>query len=192
MLNNKKGTNTIQRSRGEPMQKQYYTNADYSIDDRAKDDSITDSLRDEFVPSTFSDDLYIPFDFCIDSNTNKLIDLSQYELTLEERMSSTYIRVHKMIPSCLALYRLICAYGEELKINPSNGYKSVWNTNLEHKETGVKIWVGDIKAGFSLSVYVPKNIPIEKAKEVGIRFLSLLIDKNFTHPYDGVIAGSVA
>lgn len=173
----------------------YYTNSDYTIP-RAKNDAVREALANEFLPSknTNSDGVFRGFNFSINIDNNEIVDTNTIDfssMTLEEKWDR-YIEVFQMIPSSLALYRLICTYGSKLKISPSNGYKSVWAVELIHNQTGVKLLIGDSKAGFFVSVYTKNRDMDAQAFQVGKRFLSLLIDKNFTHSYDRTIAGSVA
>jgi hypothetical protein len=181
------------RERKKEDMKNYYTNAEYTIP-RAKNDAVREALANEFKPIEASDIFYSRIDFVLDTINNNLVEFDQKKypnITLEEKWDR-FIDVWQFIPSSLALYRLICAFGYNcLQPTHVDGYKGVWAVELQHKETGVKLCVGDNKGGFAFSICTDsKNY--EDVQKVGLRFLSLLIDKNFTHTYDRTIAGSVA
>lgn len=174
------------------MENQYYTNCEYVIS-RAENDDVRVALANEFEPIEAGNTTYRQIRLCLDKTNNEIIefDLIDYpNITLEEKWER-FIDIWQLIPSSLALYRLVCAFGTSLKASNIDGYKGVWSFEFEHKETGVKLCVGDNKGGLAFSICMDSK-SYEDVQIVGIRFLSLLIDKNFTHTYDRTIAGSVA
>jgi hypothetical protein len=62
---------------------------------------------------------------------------------------------------------------------------------LRHKESQEQLYIGDAKGGVSIGCskyHLDKNFPRSDIEEL----LSFLCSYNVLHPYDGVIAGSVA
>ncbi len=166
----------------------YLTNCEYSIN-RAKNDSIREKLESDFqVVQDVPDYSGYHIDFRVILKTNKIKEYSDLgQLGLDQ-----YVGIHKLIPSALVMYRLVCTFGKELNIEYGDSYKSVWSTQLRHKETGIIINIYDFKGAFSINFVMDSMYSEEDYSKVGKLFLKLISDKNFTHTYDQTVAGSVA
>lgn len=92
------------------------------------------------------------------------------------------------IPSYWALYALRCIF-PGCKVEISDGYKSVWDIPLRHKETGEVVWFGEHKGGFVFRMV--ETEPNESLRQSLVNLLDLLSGP-VAHPYDGVQAGSIA
>ena len=102
--------------------------------------------------------------------------------------------LYRAIPSCLLLYRLICTFGPtKLNCRGNEGYKMVWEYPLKHKETGEFVVFDEWKGGstFHTRFYSTEDLP-ESYKNDLTTLINYLISNECAHPYDGVVAGSVA
>lgn len=130
-------------------------------------------------------------DVAINAKTHKASWNERGYLGKEE----THIGLYRAIPSALLMYRLACLFPGSIKTEGSKGYKVVWQFNLIHKPTGTQITFGEWKGAslFWTKFYgcKDKNIPDGFLKDVQ-KLISYLVSKNAAHPYDGLIAGSVA
>lgn len=107
----------------------------------------------------------------------------------------------QVISSALLLYRCAATFDTTIKTWGQKGYKAVWHLNLLHKPTGQRVGLGEHKgaAGFwtvhsSLEVVdngqkeaIPQTF-LDDIKEL----LEYLVSDVCAHPYDGLVAGSVA
>jgi hypothetical protein len=145
--------------------------------------------------------------FAYDTNEKKIIMNKKRIYPFPENQ----ISLHKTISSSFALYRLLAIFGP-LKLS-SDGYKSVWNIALKHKETENILTLYDYKGAFSIgsefsegfgdlpfnndkdsffgNIKIIQNIP-EPFKNDIIRLLNLICSDESPHPYDGCVAGSIA
>jgi len=101
--------------------------------------------------------------------------------------------MYEVIPSSLLLYRLLCLYKAEVITEGPDGYKCIWWITLKHKATGDKLTLGEWKgaAGIWTSYYSLKELPSSFKKDI-LSLLNLLVSETCPHPYDGLVAGSVA
>lgn len=106
-------------------------------------------------------------------------------------------RTHKIdraIPAALLLYRLICTFGPvNLHCEGNKGYKMVWYYALKHKKTNTPIvfdeWKGS--SGFHTSFHTFTEMSEELQKDI-CTLVDYLLSNECGHPYDGLVAGSVA
>lgn len=102
------------------------------------------------------------------------------------------ISFYEAISSALLMYRLACTFQGVMRVN-SEGYKCVWDFNIRHKETGEIISFGEHKGGSSFwtPYYSFDKVPKELQKDL-LELLTYLVSDTCAHPYDGLVAGSVA
>ena len=93
-----------------------------------------------------------------------------------------------VISSPLLLYRLRCLFPVE--VQEVDRYKSVWEAEVVHKASGRILGFGEHKG--APRVYLSPDEPNREFVEDGIELLNLLCDPRCPHPYDGIVAGSVA
>lgn len=98
------------------------------------------------------------------------------------------------IPAALLLYRLICTFGPvKLNCEGNEGYKMVWYYSLKHKKTNMPIvfdeWKGS--SGFHTAFHTFADMPEEFQKDICV-LIDYLLSDECGHPYDGLVAGSVA
>jgi len=102
-----------------------------------------------------------------------------------------FIPMYKIMSPALLLYRLIATFFGTPTCE--DGYKSIWAYNLTHKATGKGIsfseWKGAI--GFWLPDYKQEQLTPEFKADL-IELLNYLVSDECAHPYDNLVAGSVA
>ena len=102
-----------------------------------------------------------------------------------------YLSIYRIISPSLLLYRLIATFFG----NPvcQDGYKSIWEYNLVHKATGKGLSFSEWKgaAGFWVPEGNSKQLNAEFKKDL-IELMNYLISQKCAHPYDNLVAGSVA
>ena len=110
-----------------------------------------------------------------------------------EKFLPDYIGMYHVISSALLLYRLICLYKAEVYTEGPEGYKCIWWITLKHKETGEVLMFGEWKgaAGIWTRYHNSKELPASYKKDT-LNLLNFLVSKTCPHPYDGLVAGSVA
>ena len=103
-----------------------------------------------------------------------------------------YVAFYQAIPSCLLLYRLGCLFEGRPYFSGSDGYKVTWSFSLVHT-SGERITFGEWKGGalFWLLAGGPNDLSKDFKKDV-LDLLGVLLHKNCPHPYDELVAGSVA
>ena len=169
----------------------YVTNCQY-IQDRNGDYQTLEMLQQKFKPSNeglrngFNGN--IAAHFKVNRKTKKVSMADQWTCS-DDKFAS----LHQAIPSALALYRL-CAFGENtIRAFGQDGYKCVWQYAVEHIESKTLIVFGEHKGAFSF--WLQKSSKDELSKEL-IRdleqFITYICSDKFAHPYDGLVAGSVA
>ncbi|MFN3454040.1 MAG: hypothetical protein ACK41T_03705 [Pseudobdellovibrio sp.] len=172
------------------MNKQYLTNANY-IMDRQADYETLEKLREKFKPvkeDIQSGNGNLAGFYSVNRKTKKLKLNKSRSYNFE-----TDAGLYAVISSSLALYRL-CAYdGVTVHTYGQEAYKCVWSVGLVHEATGVVVHFGEHKGGFSFwTQYASvEDAPKDFIKDLTM-FLEYLISDNFAHPYDGLVAGSVA
>ena len=125
---------------------------------------------------------------------NTVFDIEKQSIALMDYQygNEKYISLYTLISSPLLMYRLICVFGYT-PIIAESPYKVVWEYPIEHKETGIQIsfseWKGGIYFGMKETDY--KKLP-QSYKDDFIALFNHLISNECAHPYDGLVAGSVA
>ena len=102
-----------------------------------------------------------------------------------------YIATYRLISPALLLYRLIATFFAAPKCE--DNYKMIWHYNLTHKETGKQISFSEWKgaAGFWVSDYEHTKLPTQFKADL-IELMNYLVGNECAHPYDNLVAGSVA
>jgi hypothetical protein len=102
-----------------------------------------------------------------------------------------FIPMYRMMSPALLLYRLIATFFGSPKCE--DGYKMIWHYNLTHKLTGKAIsfseWKGAI--GFWIPDYTHEKLNKEFKKDL-VELMNYLVSNECVHPYDNLVAGSVA
>jgi hypothetical protein len=97
-----------------------------------------------------------------------------------------------VISSALLLYRTLCLFGAPVKVEHAN-YKCIWWVCLRHIETGEYLVLGEWKgaAGTWTEYHSAKELPKAFRQDI-LLLLNELCAPDCPHPYDGLVAGSVA
>ena len=102
-----------------------------------------------------------------------------------------YISMYQIMSPALLLYRLIATFFGAPEC--SDGYKQIWHYNLKHKESGKIIsfseWKGAI--GFWLPETDYKKLTPIFRNDL-IELMNYIVSNECAHPYDNLVAGSVA
>lgn len=93
------------------------------------------------------------------------------------------------ISSAFVMYKLACLFHGVTITYSIDGYKSVWCVILRDRETNETITIYDWKGGVGFGECQDSS---EKTIENLREFIKLYILGKCPHPYDNVIAGSVA
>lgn len=105
--------------------------------------------------------------------------------------NENYIPMYRMISPALLLYRLIATFFGSPKCE--DNYKSIWEYNLLHKATGKSVsfseWKGAI--GFWLPDTNVEKVNKQLKADI-IELMNYLVSNECTHPYDNLVAGSIA
>jgi hypothetical protein len=98
----------------------------------------------------------------------------------------------EVISASLLLYRLMCVFYEPPLV-PKRAYKTLWEYPLLHVATGHVLGLMDYKAGISMVTAFDdlSEMPDDFAKDA-LELLNFLVSEQVAHPYDGVLAGSIA
>ncbi|KAG5178059.1 hypothetical protein JKP88DRAFT_248354 [Tribonema minus] len=95
-----------------------------------------------------------------------------------------------VLSSALMLYRLQCISGTACVHIQGEGYKCVWEVYMLHKATNRVMWFHDYKGTFYCRFQ--RGPKPEQYQADGLELINLLFAPNCPHPYDGIIAGTVA
>lgn len=102
-----------------------------------------------------------------------------------------FISMYRIMSPALLLYRLIATFFGTPKC--ADNYKMIWHYNLTHKLTGKVIsfseWKGAI--GFWIPDYDHAKLNMKFKKDL-IELMNYIISEECVHPYDNLVAGSVA
>jgi hypothetical protein len=134
----------------------------------------------------------ISFELNVDRQTRKSEFLKSGNLN--SFTEQKYAQLYQAIPAALLLYRLICTFGPvKLNCEGNQGYKMVWYYSLKHKKTNTPIvfdeWKGS--SGFHTTFHTFTDVPEELQKDICV-LIDYLLSDECGHPYDGLVAGSVA
>lgn len=166
----------------------YLTNCMW-VTDRLKDDKKLEKMKKKFV---FSSE-----EWEVDTNGNlntffQFNENRKIELKKDWTFNPDYYGFYQAIPSALLLYRLGCVFDGEVHFD-REGYKAIWDFPLKHIKTGELVIFGEHKGGSSFwTRWVNvKDVPKEFLKDLK-ELIEYLVSDEVSHPYDGVVAGSVA
>ncbi len=142
--------------------------------------------------------------YCGNVDTDISINLKTRKITFDGRVSfldegfekceKTNCSLYQAISPSLALYRTICLFDNpHVDCEGNAGYKVPWTMLLLHKKTqniiAVREWKGAF--GIGMSYYRTSDVPDSLKKDLKLFLETILSDKS-PHPYDGLVAGSVA
>lgn len=186
----------IQPILGDKMIKPYLVNCDYvgernaNYERRKAIEVLFEPDPEQNFPNSSGN---VSHELVIDPQTLKSKFLKTGIEGLRER-TEKYASLYQAIPSALLLYRLICTFGPvKLNCNGNEGYKMVWHYSLTHKNTNTPIvfseWKGS--SGFHMAFHTFTDMPEEVQKDI-CTLVDYLLSNECGHPYDGLVAGSVA
>lgn len=169
----------------------YYRNCEYILK-RQADYDTRDLLRSKFVAAKDGS-----LDgFCGNLAAHITINIKTGKAKLNKEWAGSdenNVALYKAIPSALVLYRL-CAF-DEVKVETfgPEGYKCVWQVGLVHVKSGRLVYFGEHKGAFSFWTQNSADEIKDKAfiKDL-CQFITYLCSDKFAHPYDSLVAGSVA
>jgi hypothetical protein len=99
-----------------------------------------------------------------------------------------------VISSAMLLYRTLCLFGAPVRVvSKRNQYKCIWWISLRHKESGEILQLGEWKgaAGTWTKYHSSTELP-KTFRQDTLLLLNELCSPDCPHPYDGLVAGSVA
>lgn len=165
----------------------YLTNCVWLLN-RLKDDKKLEKMKKKFV---------FVKENRIDTNGNLAMFFQftkdrKVELQKDFATNFELYGFYQTIPSALLLYRLGCVFDGEVHFD-REGYKCIWEFPLKHIKTEEVVIFGEHKAGSSFwTRFVNvKDVPKEFLKDLK-ELIEYLVSDEVSHPYDGVVAGSIA
>lgn len=180
------------------MNKEYIVQP-HCIQPRNGDDKAGERMRKLFVPATKKEYEGTPtmgnlklFSY-FNGKTKRVVITKKWPdyLTLKK---SGHAALYQCISAALALYRAICLFPRPNVIcEGSEGYKYPWALPLKHVETGEILVLCEWKGGFGFHTrfHSPQEAPKAFLRDT-CRLLTLMMSSKCPHPYDKVVAGSVA
>lgn len=172
--------------------KTYLTNCEYIMERQANYDKLTElrakfvAVKDNYEMNGFSGNLAAHVSF---NRKTKKAKFNKAWSTSDDSNAAMY----QAIPSALALYRLCCFDEVKVEAQGQNGYKCTWSVALVHAPSGKLVVFGEHKGAFSFWTAAHGEEMKDKAFIKDLTdFLTYLVSDNFAHPYDGLVAGSVA
>ena len=174
------------------MDRNYLVNCDY-IQERNANYERRKAIEELFEPDPEQNfpngaNGNVSHELGIDPNTLKSEFINEIERIRK------YASLYQAIPASLLLYRLICTFGPiKLHCEGNKGYKMVWYYALKHKKTNTPIVFDEWKgaAGFHTSFHSFTEMSEELQKDI-CTLVDYLLSDECGHPYDGLVAGSVA
>lgn len=113
--------------------------------------------------------------------------------TLHSEFKNGYCGMYKVMSSAMLLYRLLCLFQAKVTSEGPDGYKCIWWITLRHKRTDETVTFGEWKGAAGIwTKHLSINELSETYKADLLELLNLLYSKTCPHPYDGLVAGSVA
>lgn len=128
-------------------------------------------------------------------NIRPTFNISTGKFTFDEHEygEEGYCGMYTAMSSAMLLYRLLCLYQAKVTSEGPDGYKCIWWITLKHKATNETITFGEWKGAAGIWT---RHINIKELSEAYkndlLELLNLLYSKICPHPYDGLVAGSVA
>ncbi len=170
--------------------KQYITSAPY-IAERLENTVWQDLIKVKWNFSPDSPDMHNNL------ATNSLrFDKEQQRFVLQDAYNVIFRNNESLgavISSSLLLYRLICIFNEAPIVeNTEEAYKSVWEFPLRHRSGDFFTFL-DYKGAATVNSYHSRkeDLPEEVASDL-LEFLTFITSNQVAHPYDHLLAGSVA
>lgn len=166
------------------MKPDYLSNCLWAVK-RLKSDERLEKMQSKFV--------FFPNGSKEDTNGHLV---SFFQFNKDRKIELNYITglygFYQAIPSALLLYKLGCVFDGEVHFD-REGYKCIWEFPLRHKKTKEIVVFGEHKAGSTFwTKYVDVGSIPEEFLEDLKELLEYLVSDEVSHPYDGVVAGSVA
>lgn len=131
---------------------------------------------------------------CGNVNNQFYFDIKNQSFTFSDKslyMDESYIPMYRIMSPALLLYRLISTFFGSPKC--CDGYKTIWEYTVKHTESGKQMnfseWKGAI--GFWLPEHTYTKLS-EQFRSDLIELMNYLISNECAHPYDNLVAGSVA
>lgn len=169
--------------------RQFAVNPDYT-QDRTGNYERRDKLNDKWeffkgeMPSGYSGNVHSQFYF----DTQK-----QEFLFSDERLynDDNFIPMYRLMSPALFLYRLLATFFGS--VHCADNYKSIWEYNIIHKHTGKVLSFSEHKGaiGFWLPEYSYTQLHHQFKNDL-IELMAYLASNECAHPYDNLVAGSVA
>ncbi len=103
------------------------------------------------------------------------------------------VGVYQAISSALMLYRLACVFKPIVQFKGREAYKCTWSAAFRNKALGIDILFYEWKGALTIGLRLTGSGQFSEAQyAAALDLINLLLAPNLTHPYDGVVAGSVA
>lgn len=124
-----------------------------------------------------------------DTEKNKFF----FESTKHKGNRDKDLSMWQVISSPFLLYRLLTTFKAPVETLGPEGYKCIWWITLKHKETGEVLSFGEWKGAAGIWTRFHSSTELPKAfKRDTLEILNYLVSDTCAHPYDGLVAGSVA
>lgn len=127
-------------------------------------------------------------------NSQFFFDVSKQEFIFSKAslyLDDNFIPMYRLMSPALLLYRLIATFFAAPVCY--DNYKMIWEYNIGHKATGKPIqfseWKGAI--GFWVPEYDNEKLDTQFKNDL-IELMTYIISNECVHPYDNLVAGSVA
>lgn len=180
------------------MSKGYIVQPRY-IQPRKGDDKAGERMRKLFVPATKEEykntdtkgNLHM---FSYFNRKTKRVMIAKKWPNFMDLKKRGNAMLSETISAALALYRAICLFPNPNVIcEGSEGYKYPWALPLKHVETGEILVLCEWKGAFGFHTRFSSSQEAPKAflRDTS-RLLTLMMSDKCPHPYDQVVAGSVA
>jgi len=111
-----------------------------------------------------------------------------------EKYEKKHCSLYEAISPSLALYRTICLFDNpHIDCEGNAGYKVPWTMLLLHNKTNIIVAQREWKGAFGIGLpqFKASDMPQSLKRDVKLLLETILSDKS-PHPYDGLVAGSVA
>jgi len=120
-------------------------------------------------------------------------DVSKQSFVFGERQygDENLIPFHQMMSPALFLYRIIATFFGSPKCG--DNYKIIWEYTIKHKESGKVLQLSEWKGAIGFWLPETDHTKITKAFKADIiELMNYLCSNECAHPYDNLVAGSVA
>lgn len=185
------------------MSHEYLTNPPY-IADRTADYDAQEKINEAFRCLGPEDEEYkniyslcgnIHDSFFINKETKKAFaSKADYFSNERKQLEITHERLYKAMSAALLLYRTICVIkSPHVFTDGADGYKVPWKIYLYHNKTKKILCISEWKGAISFRTefHSMNEVPDEFLKDM-LLFMDTVFGDNSPHPYDSLVAGSVA